>query len=82
MMKTAMPDKVTVAIIFMACMLFYMPAAAEDIEKTIKYQAPTIQQTTDFIEKKTLHSFAMKEAMLSGWIEDRWKRFYSGIIIS
>ena len=56
-MNTTTRKKTSTAIIFIACLLFMVPAAAEDIEKTIKYKAPTMQQTTDFIEKMTVNSF-------------------------
>lgn len=46
------------AISFIMGMILVMPSMAEDIEETIKYKAPTMQQTTDFIEKMTMHTFA------------------------
>ena len=45
------------AIILLACLIFAVPATAENIEETIKYKAPTMQQTIEFIEKMTIHTF-------------------------
>jgi len=45
------------AIAFIIGLSLVMPVVAEDIEETIKYKAPTMQQTTDFIDKMTMHTF-------------------------
>lgn len=46
------------AISFIIGLSLVMPVVAEDIEKTIKYKAPTMQQTTDFIEKMAIQTFS------------------------
>ena len=65
-MKKSLSIQTTAVIIFITCLLFSMPGVAEDIEETIKYEAPTIQQTTDFIEKKTLNRFSIDEGQCIG----------------
>ena len=45
------------AILFIMGLILVMPSMAEDIEETIKYKAPTMQQTTDFIDKMTMNTF-------------------------
>lgn len=56
-MKPCKSGIIVSAIAFIIGLSLVMPVVAEDIETTIKYQAPTMQQTTDFIEKMTMHTF-------------------------
>ena len=39
------------AIISIACLFIVVQASAEDIEETVKYKAPSMSQTVDFINK-------------------------------
>ncbi len=44
---------VTSGIIWLACLFMVFQASAEDIEETVKYKAPTMDQAIDFINKMT-----------------------------
>jgi len=52
-----------------ACILASIPAAAEDIEETIKYKAPTMQQTLGFIDKLAAGNFEFEqsECVVTTW---------------
>ncbi len=49
-MKPCKRGIIVSAIAFIIGLSLVMPVVAEDIEETITYKAPTMQQTTDFIE--------------------------------
>lgn len=62
------------AIIFISCLLVTTPVVAEDIEETIKYQAPTMEQTTEFINKMTMNNFGFDPGQCiatTEWVENR-----------
>jgi hypothetical protein len=50
------------AVFFMACLFFAIPGATEDIEETVKYKAPTIEQTLGFIDKLAAGNFGFDQS--------------------
>lgn len=47
---------------FVVCLLLVIPAAAENIEETVKYKASTMQQTIGFIDKLTGGNFGFDQS--------------------
>ena len=52
-MNIAKQKIITAAIISIVCLFLVFQASAEDIEETVKYKAPTMDQAIDFINKMT-----------------------------
>lgn len=44
-------------VVFITCLFFGYQVSAESIEETVKYKAPTMDQTIEFIDKMTMHNF-------------------------
>jgi hypothetical protein len=52
-MQSVIRNTIIVALISIGSLIFTNPVSAEDIEETVKYQAPTMDQTLDFIQRMT-----------------------------
>ena len=52
-MTIAKQKIITAAIISISCLFMVFQASAEDIEETVKYKAPTMDQAVDFVNKMT-----------------------------
>lgn len=52
-MESVIKKIVILVIILMVSFIFIIPASAEDIEETVKYKAPTMDQALDFIQRTT-----------------------------
>jgi len=72
-METIKHSIALLTVIILACVIFYTPAVAEDIEETIKYKAPTMEQTTAFIDKMTMNPFSFDPGQcmaITEWMEN------------
>ena len=49
-------------VVLWACLLLALPGVAEDIEETVKYKAPTMQQTLGFIDKLAGGNFGFDQS--------------------
>jgi len=52
----------TSMVVLWACLLLALPGLAEDIEETVKYKAPTMEQTLGFIDKLAGGNFAFDQS--------------------
>ena len=60
-MESAVRKIFILAIISIVSFIFTIPVSAEDIEETVKYKAPTMDQTLGFIQEMTSGTLGFEE---------------------
>jgi len=60
-MESAIRKIFILAIISIVSFIFTIPVSAEDIEETVKYKAPTMDQTLGFIQEMTSGTLGFEE---------------------
>ncbi len=60
-MESAVRKIFILAIISIVSFIFTIPVSAEDIEETVKYKAPTLDQTLGFIQEMTSGTLGFEE---------------------